>query len=166
MKRPTTTLGVLALAAFIASPAFAVNLLSDGFAYPNGNLAGNGTWANYSGALTDIQVAGGRAVGLGPNANDDHATFAAQPTSGNTYACFVVRIPNPGGAPKPIYFAELKDAGTTNLVSRVYVLPLAAGGWTFGISYSSTNATTLGVTEWTSPLSYDTDYTLVISYEP
>ena len=166
MKRPATTLAVLALAAFIATPAFALNLLSDGFAYPAGNLAGNGAWGNYSGALTDIQVVGGRAVGSGPNANDDHATFAAQPTAGNTYACFIVRIPNPGGAPKPIYFAELKDAGATNLVSRVYVLPLAAGGWTFGISYSSTNNTTLGVTQWTAPLSYDTDYTLVISYEP
>jgi hypothetical protein len=167
MKRPATTLALLALAAFIASPAFAVNLLSEGFNYANGNLVPNGGWANYSGAATDIQVVAGRAVGSGPNANDDHVLFAPQPTAGNTFACFIARIPPPasGGQPKPIYFAELKDGGTSNLVARVYVLPLSAGGWTFGISYSSTSATQ-GVTPWTVPLSYDTDYTLVISYEP
>ena len=166
MKRLATTLGLLALAAFIASPAFAVSLLADGFAYPNGNLVPNGGWANYSGVATDLQVVGGRAEGFGPNANDDHILFAAQPTNGKTYACFQVRIPNPGGAPKAIYFAELKDGGATNLVSRVYVLPLETGGWTFGISYSSTNATTAGVTPWTAPLNYDQDYTLVINYDP
>lgn len=170
MRRIVTTLAFLALAAIVAPPAHAVNLFSDGFSYPNGNLVPNGSWANYSGATTDIQVVGGRAVGYGPNANDDHRLFTAQPTNAKTYACFQVRIPNPGGAPKPIYFAELKDGGATLLVSRVYVLPLPAGSggdnWTFGISYSSTNNTTLGVTAWTTPLLYDTDYTLVINYDP
>ena len=167
MKRfaTRTTLLALALASVLVTPALALNLFSDGFAYPAGNLVPNGSWANYSGAVTDIQVIAGRAVGSGPNANDDHRLFAAQPTTGKTYACFVVRIPTVVGAPKPIYFAELKDAGTANLVSRVYVLPLASGGWTFGISYSSTSATA-GVTPWTVPLSFDTDYTLVINYDP
>ena len=170
MKRLATTLGVLALAAVLAPPAFAISIFADGFSYPNGNLTANVGWANYSGAATDIQVVAGRAVGSGPNANDDHRLFAPQPLTGKTYACFQVRIPNPGGAPKPIYFAELKDNGATLLVSRVYVLPLPVGSggdnWTFGISYSSTNNTTLGVTAWTTPLLYDTDYTLVINYDP
>jgi len=107
----------------------------------------------------------GRAVGSGPNANDDHLLFAPQTTSNTTYACFDVLIPTPAGAPKPIYFAMLKDGGTSIFVSRVYVLPLAGGGWTFGISNSSTS-TSVGVTPWTSPLAYDTNYHLVISYDP
>lgn len=165
MRKFAITLAVLALAAFVAPSAQAANILTDAFTYPNGNLVPNGGWANFSGAATDIQVVSGRATGSGPNANDDHLLFAAQPTSSTTYACLDVIIPTPTGAPKPIYFAMLKDAGTSIFVSRLYVLPLAGGGWTFGISHSSTSAT-VGVTPWTSALSYDTEYHLVISYDP
>ena len=59
----------------------------------------------------------------------------------------------------------LKDGGTSDLVSRVYVLPLVGGGWTFGLSHSSTSAT-VGVVPWTSALSYGTIYHLVINYDP
>ena len=167
MKRLATTLGMLALAAAIAPPAFAVNLFSDGFAYPNGNLVPNGGWANYSGANVDIQVAAGRATGgalLNPQ-NDDHRLFAAQPLTGRTYACFIVNIPAFVGVPKPIYFAELKDGGAANLVSRVYVVGNPAGGFTFAISHSSTSAT-VGYTAWPAALSFNTDYTVVINYDP
>jgi len=143
----------------------ATNLLTDHFTYPDGNLVPNGGWANYSGTGTDIQVLSGRAVGFGPNAPDDHVLFAAQPVTAKTYACFDVTIPAFSGQPKPIYFAELKDGGASNLVSRVYVLPLAAGGWTFGISHSTTSATA-GVTPWTAALSSGVNYHLVINYDP
>ena len=62
-------------------------------------------------------------------------------------------------------FRGIKDGGTSSFVSRVYVLPLATGGWTFGISHSSTSAT-VGVAAWPSALSYDTNYHLVINYDP
>jgi hypothetical protein len=167
MKRLATTLGLFALAAITASPAFAVNLYSDGFSYPDGNLVPNGGWANYSGANVDIQVVSGRATGgaIPNNQNDDHRLFAVQPTTGKTYACFIANIPTFAGTPKPIYFAELKDAGAAALVSRVYVVNHPAGGWTFGISHSSTSAT-VGLTRWTAPLSFNTDYTIVINYDP
>jgi hypothetical protein len=163
-KLATLLLGVV-LCAAVAAPAFALTLMSDGFSYANGNLVPNGGWANYSGAVTDVQVATGRATGSGPNANDDHRLFAPQLTTSTTYACFEVSIPAVAAAPKPIYFAELKDGGAANLVSRVYVLPIT-GGWTFGISHSSTSAT-VGVTPWSaSTLSYDTRYYIVINYNP
>ncbi|MEP7027527.1 MAG: hypothetical protein ABI960_02925 [Candidatus Eisenbacteria bacterium] len=151
--------------AFTATPSMAASLVYDTFTYSNGNLVPNGGWANYSGALTDIQVAAGRATGTGPNVNDDHILFAPQATTAKTYACFDVIIPAVAAAPKPIYFAELKDGAAANLVSRVYVLPLAGGGWTFGISHSSTSATA-GVTPWTAALSYGVEYHLVINYDP
>lgn len=139
--------------------------MSEGFGYADGNLVPNGGWATYGGAATDIQVVAGRAVGFGPNANDDHRLFAAQTTADRTYACFHVTIPAIAGAPKPTYFAELKDGGTTLLVARVYVLPIT-GGFTFGISHSSTSAT-VGVTPWSAAsLSYDTQYTVAILYDP
>lgn len=166
MRKTATALLVLGLTAVLAAPALAVSLLSETFTYPDGGLVPNGGWANFSGAAIDIQVVSGTASGSGPNANDDHVLFAAQPIDAKTYACLTVRIPTIAGAPKPIYFAMLKDAGTSIFVSRLYVLPLAGGGWTFGISYSSTNATTLGVTPWGAGLSFDTDYTVVINYDP
>ena len=168
MRKTAITLLALAVAVIAAPSANATVLVSEGFSYANGNLVPNGGWANYSGATTDIQVAAGRATGgaIGNPANDDHKTFAAQLNTSTTYACFEVTIPTPpvAGAPKPIYFAELKDAGSANLVSRVYVLPIS-GGWTFGISHSSTS-TTVGVTPWFSALSYDTPYQVVINYNP
>lgn len=167
MKRLATTLGVLAMAAVLAPPAFAVSIFADGFAYPNGNLVPNGGWANYSGAATDVQVSGGRATGGGAAnpQNDDHRLFAAQPTTSKTYACFIANIPTFAGVPKAIYFAELKDGGATNIVSRVYVCNFPGGGVTFGISHSSTSAT-VGLTRWTAPINFNQDYTIVINYDP
>ena len=171
MKRiaTITTLFALAITSVLVRPALAVNLVSEGFSYVNGNLVPNGGWANYSGANVDIQVAAGRATGGGVpnNQNDDHKLFAAQPTTSKTYACFIANIPPIAAAPKPIYFALLKDAGAANLVSRVYVMPIAGTtGFTFGISHSSTSAT-VGVTVWSAAsLSYGTDYTIVINYDP
>lgn len=166
MKKLVTTFALLALGLIASTPSMAVTLLTDSFTYPAGNLAGNGGWSTFSGANVDIQVDGlGRATGAGPNANDDHVLFAAQSTSSTTYACFDVTIPTIAGQPKPIYFAMLKDAGTSIFVSRLYVLPVAAGGWTLGISHSSTSAT-VGVTPWTAALSSGVTYHVVINYNP
>jgi hypothetical protein len=167
MRKIATSLLTLAAVAAFAGSAMAVNLVSESFTYPNGNLVPNGGWANFSGANVDIQVAAGRATGgaiLNP-ANDDHIFFAAQPATSTTYACFEVMIPAVAAQPKPIFFAALKDAGTANFVSRVYVLPLAGGGWTFGLSHSSTSAT-VGVVPWTAALTYGVSYKVVINYDP
>jgi len=165
LRKPAIALIALAAIATLSTSAFAAPLMSEAFTYPNGNLVPNGAWANFSGAVTDIQVSGGRATGSGPNANDDHKAFAAQPTTSKTYACFDVIIPAVAGAPKPIYFVALKDAGTANFVSRVYVLPIT-GGFTFGLSHSSTSAT-VGVVAWSAAtLLYDHKYNVVINYDP
>lgn len=165
MKRIVTTFALLAI---FAVPAFATTIVSESFTYPNGNLVPNGGWANYSGAGTDIQISAGRASGNHANAPDDHLLFPVQPNTSTTYACFDVIIQPgvvPPPAPKPVYFFELKDAGSSNLVSRVYVLPIT-GGWTFGISHSSTNATA-GVTQWGSAtLNYGQKYNIVVNYNP
>lgn len=165
MRKIASALFSLGLAAFAATPSMATVLMFEPFSYPNGSLVPNGGWATYSGAGTDLQVSSGRATGTSLNAPDDHRLFTAQPATAKTYACFDVIIPAVAAQPKAIYFAELKDAGATNIVSRVYVLPLSSGGWTFGISHSSTSAT-VGVTPWTVPLSYGVNYHLVINYDP
>jgi hypothetical protein len=165
MKKLVTILALLGFA-FVATPSMAASLVFDTFTYPAGNLVPNGGWANYSGAITDVQVTGtGRVLVVPANANDDHVLFAAQSVTSKTYACFDVTVPQFAGQPKPVYFAELKDGGAANLVSRVYVLPLAAGGWTFGLSHSSTSIT-VGVTPWPFALSSDVNYHLVVNYDP
>jgi hypothetical protein len=170
MRRIAIAFLAVGLAVVSVSSAFATTLLSESFTYADGNLVPNGGWANFSGTTFDIQVASGAAFGMGPNANDDHLLWTpglpAQPITVPTYACFKVRIPDPLGAPKPIYFAMLKDAGTSIFVARTYVLPIT-GGFTFGISNTSTNATTNGATPWSaSTLLYETDYVIAIKYDP
>ena len=150
---------------FASTPSMAASLVYDTFSYSAGNLVPNGGWATFSGSGTDIQVTAGRALGSTLNTPDDHVVFAAQSTTTKSYACFDVTIPAFNGQPKPIYFAMLKDAGTSIFVSRVYVVPVAAGGWTFGISHSSTGPT-VGLTPWPVALSSGVNYHLVINYAP
>jgi len=164
MKKMAFALLTLAFAC-VAVPSMAASLVFDTFSYPDGGLTPNGGWANYSGAVQDIGVVSGHALVVPANANDDHILFAAQSTSVKTYACLDVTVQQFAGQPKPVYFAELKDAGAANLVSRLYVLPVAAGGWTFGISHSSTSASA-GVTPWAATLSSGVKYHVVINYDP
>ena len=162
MKRLATLAALLALS---AAPAFATVLMSDSFTYANGDLTANAPWAVYSGTPpTDIQVSAGRVVINHNNAPDDHYLFSVQSTSSKTYACFDAIVPNPGGAPRPVYFFELKDAGASNLVSRVYVLNVS-GGFVFGVSHSTTSATA-GLTPWGTTLNYGTKYNVVVNYDP
>ena len=155
MKKLATTFLALAALTALAASAYAAPLLSEGFSYANGNLVPNGGWATYSGTGTDLQIVSGRCNGNHANAPDDHKLFAVQPNTSTTYACFEVTIPAFVGQPKPVYFFLLKDGGTANFVSRVYVLPVAGGGWTFGVSHTSTSAT-VGVTPWGTALASGT----------
>lgn len=167
MKRFATSIAALALCASIAPIASAATLLSEGFAYANGGLVAvsGGNWTTHSGTGTDVTVTTGRAVGNMANAPDDNRTFPAQPNTGSTYACLEVAIADPGGPPRLNYFAHFKDTGTTNFNARLYVAPLAGGGWTFAISNSSTS-TTVGPTLWSaSSLTYGQTYYLVVKYD-
>jgi hypothetical protein len=167
MKKIATLL-VLAAMTALAVPAFSTQVLNETFTYPDGNLTQAGSqWSVFSGTIpTDIQVVSGRAVGNNANAPDDSIHFAPQPTSTPTYACFNVIIPTLAAAPKGNYFAMLKDGTTANFFSRVFVAPLAGGGWTFGLSFSSVNATTGPVLWGSTSLVYGQPYNIVIKYDP
>jgi len=174
MRKMVITLFALGIIAIMAVPAFAGDLLNEGFSYVNGNLVPNGGWATFSGT-GDIQVASGVATGkmnVSASAADDAVPFTGavvQPTTSPTYYCIDVVIPCATLVTPPLagYFMGLKDAGTSNFVGRVYVLPIT-GGWTFGISNSSTSSTTtFSATPWGStPLSCDTHYQIVVKYDP
>lgn len=168
MKKLVTSLATLAVCVALAPVASATVLMQEGFNYADGGLVANsgGNWVNHSGTGTDITVTSGRAIGDNASAPDDNRSFAAQPTTSSTYACFDIIIPDPGAAPKLNYIAHFKDTGTTNFLSRVYVAPLAAGGWTFGLSHTSTSAT-VGPVLWSaSSLTFGQKYNIVIKYDP
>jgi hypothetical protein len=168
-----TAIALLALGLVAWTSAFAGNLLNEGFSYLNGNLVPNDGWVIYSGA-GDIRVVSGVATGqMGVSASgaDDAAPFigaVVRPTTAPTYYCLDVMIPCATLNPSPLgsYFAGLKDGGTLNMVGRLYVLAIT-GGWTFGISNSSTNSFTDGATAWGSTsLACDVHYKIVVKYDP
>lgn len=166
MKKLVTLLLAAAAVAAFAANAFAVNLISEGFNYPNGNLVGNGGWANFSGTGTDIQVVNGRAVGDMNAAPDDSRTFAAQ--TGVLYTCFEVVINNPTPTTAPIlnHFYILAASAST-FFGRVYVAPVGSGGaWTLATSWSSVAAGAAQVTLWNTPLTYGTRYYVVVKIDP
>jgi hypothetical protein len=159
MKKIAITFVALAIA---ATPAFAANLLTESFAYPDGNLttSSGGNWATHSGSGTDIQVVSGYAAGDMSQAPDDNRSFAAQTATAKTYACFRVRIPAISGTPRTNYFAHLKDSGTSNFAARVFVAP-QGNTFSFGLSVSSSTM----AAQWPAALNYDQWYTVVIDYD-
>src|SRR5262249_31664638 len=172
MRKTVIALLALGLVVAAAPPARAVAYWTETFSYPDGNQAvapsvTGGNWINFStgaSAPLDIQVQSGVAVGNMSQQPDDNRSFAPVGTSASTYACFHVKIPNPGSAPALNYFAHLKDSGTVNFGARVYVVPMGSS-FTFGLSVGNCGA---GCTVAQSPtqLSYDTCYMVAIKYAP
>ncbi len=167
MRKTAIMLLAFGLAATAAAPAFAVSLMTETFTYANGNLAlpvsvSGGNWANHSGVGTDIQVTGAVAVGNMNNAPDDNRSFTAQDSQSVVYACFQCMIPTMAAAPRNNYFAHLKDGGTSNFVTRVFVAPVAStSSFTFGLSHFSGTQSD----QWATPLNYGQWYTVVIKYD-
>ena len=160
MKKTAIGFAALALVAMATAPAFATVLMSEGFAYSNGNLVPNGGWATHSGTGTDVQVSAGRAVGNMANAPDDNRTITAQSATAKTYYCMEVMIPTPAAAVVTNYFAHLKDTGTSNFAGRLGIVAGTTSGFRFALG--STAFTT--PVSWGSDLAFNTSYRVVVSY--
>jgi hypothetical protein len=165
MRKTAIALLALGLIAAAVVPAGASSLLSETFTYANGNITttSGGNWTAHSGAgSVPVQVTGGQAVlvqGAGSR-EDVNRTFAAQGTTGKTYACFQVTVPNPGAAVVTSYFAHFKDSGTSNFAGRVFVV---ASGSTFTFALASTSGTP--VATWATALTFGVQYTVAVSYD-
>lgn len=160
MRKFTIGFAALTLVVAAAIPASAAVLLSEGFPYSDGNLVPNGGWANHSGAGTDIQMIGGRAVVDMAQAPDDNRSFTAQSATAKTYYCLEVMIPAIVGSPRLNYFAHLKDTGTINFAGR---LGVSTSGSSFTFAVGATAFTT--PTLWGTALNYDQSYRVVVSYD-
>ena len=151
----------------LASTASAQVLVTDDFSY-TGALTANG-WTAHSGAGNkEIQSDGAVATldfssGSGEDVNLAFAPLAA---NDDVYASFVLNVPS-GNPVNPdnngSYFAHFKDAsfgfrGRFGLLS-----PAASGDFQVAINASSSSLGGGGV--WPSDLLFDTNYTIVISYD-
>lgn len=128
------------------SPAGAATLKTDNFAYPDGNLVGNGDWANHSGTGSFIQVVSEEVVLQhgGGSREDANTGFTAQ-TTGVLTADFDITVL----AEQTIgtngtdfeYFAHFFTDGDFNFRSRLDVVaPTTGGDYTLGISSGSSTA--------------------------
>lgn len=165
MRKTVMVLSVLGLAVLAFGSAQATSLMTETFPYPDGGLVAvsGGNWLTHSGT-TDLNVVTGTVTGTPSNSADDNRAFAAQTATSKTYACFLAKVPSSAVAVTgTTYFAHFKDTGTSNFVARVYVTP-AGNTFTFAITVSSANLPTFLV-PWTSALSFDTFYNIVIDYD-
>lgn len=159
----------LVSAVAIASTASAQIYASDNFGY-NGALTSNG-WSAHSGAGNKVINANGSyatldfSSGSGEDINLPF-TSGALGASDDVYASFTLNVPsgnpvNPNGDGS--YCAHFKDSsfgfrGRFGLLS-----PAGSGDFTVAINTSSANLGAGGV--WATDLSFDTNYTIIISYD-
>jgi hypothetical protein len=158
--------GIVGLA-MAASSASASGLLDDRFNYSNGNLVGNGGWANHSGTGNFIQVSNGTITldqGAGSREDASKTFSAAQSNSATTYAGFDLNVPSITTFGAGDYFAHFKISGNTvDFRSRVAIVAPGAGG-NYRVGVASTSFGSSPIVNWTSDLSFGTTYRVVHKY--
>ena len=168
MKKLVTALFALVL---FAGTSSAQSLLKETFAYPVGNLVGQGGWtAHNAGGTTPIQVSatslsftgytstGGQSAVLGTAGGEDANTPFTGQTAGSVYASFMVNFSSVTTTTG--YFAHFFQT-TNTFYARLYAKSDGAGGVNLGISKAGNAGT-----EVYSPTSYglNTTYLVVIKY--
>ncbi|MEP0367728.1 MAG: hypothetical protein ABJN36_13135 [Cyclobacteriaceae bacterium] len=140
-------------------------LVEEPFNYPNGDLAGKGSWvAHLSSGLSSVQVLGGRiVVEHGSGGREDVNIPFTEQTSGTVYASFdfsVFDLGSPVSGTDSEYFVHFNTGSTVMRARMDVVPPTGAGDYSVGIS--STTSTAENV--WATDLSFGTFYTAVIAY--
>ncbi len=133
----------IALCLSCASFAQADVVAFDNFDYQDGSLVPNGGWANHSGTVGDLLVAGGQAVVQhGVPSEDANLQFLTKSTGVLTAAFDInVNASTVIGGGDFEYFAHFFTAGSFNFRSRVDIsAPTGAGDYTLGISSDSSVA--------------------------
>jgi hypothetical protein len=146
-------------------------VLSDDFAYANGNLISAGRpWVAHSGAGSNaVQVVAGRAIIVGGNngSEDVNAFLSGQPyvpagAVSNLYAGFTVNasvLPNTVGT----YFAHFQN--TTNVFrGRVWASTTGAAAGTYRVGIGNSSAATATSGQIEQDLLPNTDYRVVVRY--
>ena len=141
----------------------ATPLFSDNFAYPDGNLAGQGPWLqNGTSAATPVQVTTGRAM-LGTSGQDLNAAISPAFGLVDGTSFFIGATINLSAAQASgDYFLHWSQVtGTTIFISRVQARSSGAG---FQLGYVETSGTGASLTWGTTVLNFSQDYRMVLAY--
>ncbi|BDS05982.1 hypothetical protein NT6N_10220 [Oceaniferula spumae] len=160
MKKSIITIGAPLVLSHLATASV---LVSDNFDYTDGSLVPNGGWANHSGTVGDLLVAGGQAVVQHGTPSED-ANLAFTPTAGKLYYGFDFSVGDLGAPYSGVdneYFAHFKDDAFA-FRARMDILEPSAGG-DFSVGISSDSSTAEGV--WATDLTYDTFYRAIVEYD-
>ena len=151
----------------LASMASAQVVATDDFAYV-GALTANG-WVPHSGAGNKVVMSDGSVATLeqsGGSGEDVSLVFAPFTATDTIYAKFDFTVlsgtpVNPDGS--GLYFAHFKDANFAFRARTGVLSPAAAGDFVLAIHADNSN---LGLgTAWATDLLFDTQYTVVISWD-
>jgi hypothetical protein len=160
MKKGIILIGCIAAS---AASVEAASVLTDSFTYPDGNLAGQGPWTQNSTTATNpIQVTGGRVVLGAAGGQDVFANFAsAIPNTAGTFAYYGLTLNVSSATATGDYFAHFTN-GLTNPTNFTGRLAAQSSGTGFVLGYSE--STSGGTTYGTTPLSFNTNYRVVVRY--
>lgn len=150
---------------------FAVNLLTENFDYPVGNLAGTGGWAvTDAGGTNSIQITTpsltfpgyaasgiGNAATLGPSGEDLNKSFAST-TSGYIYVSLLMKVTALRGTQD--YNFLMLDTSTTNFRGRIFIKKTTNETFKFGFSKGTSTAVFT-----TNDYNINTVYNLVIKVQ-
>jgi len=152
-----------ALAMVGANGASATLFYNDTFTYPNGNIAGQGSWVAYSGAgLKPIQVNNGTiSIVQSDGSGEDilKPTGVTMGAGSKWYAAFDVSSTGTTGQGYIAHFI----VGTSNVLdARVFITsPNTVGnGFTLGFGSTSTLAQ-----KWPTDLTFGSTHRVVVSYD-
>ncbi|MCB9877789.1 MAG: hypothetical protein H6835_09330 [Planctomycetes bacterium] len=160
--------GKLILLAALAIPAAlsAQVVASDNFSY-TGALTANG-WTAHSGGGNKVIMANGSTARLEQGSGSGEDINIAFPAFGATdviYASFTFNVPSGGQVVTSAtgsYWAHVKTSGTFYHARVGFLTPTSGGD--FILAISDTSDMTAGVS-WPTELSFDTDYSVVVSWD-
>ncbi|TWU20345.1 hypothetical protein [Bythopirellula polymerisocia] len=167
-----------ALTVALSMDASGTILVNEDFSHPDGDLVGQtptpgpgSAWGAHSGGgSSPIQVTSGAAVlqQAGGGREDASTGFAVQSATATTYSRFDFSLPS-GQTVDPddfgLYFAHLKDSGNAFRARVGVVTPAAGGDFILGFNASGSRLSIAdGASHWPTELSFDTNYTVVTSY--
>jgi hypothetical protein len=146
------------------SSSFGATLFSDDFTYPNGNLAGQGSWLQTSTpSASPIQVTGGVAV-IGTSGQDIYAPLvSALSLSAGTSFFYGLTINVSAAQSTGDYFAHFTPTvGDSSLFfGRTFVKSSGSG---YLLGYMETSGTGSAVTYGSQILNFGQSYRVVVAY--
>ena len=158
---------IASMLAILAAQGAAASLyVNEPFAYPDGNLVGNGGWTAHSGAgAVPVQVLAGEAiVAQGAGSREDVNTPLGVTASAGTilYSAFDVSVS--GAAPTLVnsMFAHFMVSSSV-FNSRIWTVP-AQDGRDYAIGFGSNSSSTFSGSVWPSGFNYGQSFRVLHSY--